>query len=300
MENRAGLALFLLSLLIPYSSSGGYIRHDAQADAYEALGARSELEPVGWIGDKQGETLLGSCVLVDSLHVLTAAHNLFEYKFQMHRLAHGEEVEKVVEERILPLGFLRVWFNQKNYEVVDWTCHPDYRLGTGPDLMLLKLNKPLKNISPAQWDSSPALPKGAKTVWCGYSPLRDANFKRTYGSEIKRRAGENRIDSSMAYLGWLNWGKPSALLLADMDHPEFKSMSRSGTGEALPLEYLTSGGDSGGGVFIPDTTGWKLIGIIHANRIRREGIPFQGLYGTEMTCTALAPFHNWLHQSMQP
>ncbi len=294
MKNRIGLALLLLSLLIPYSGSGGYIRHDATADAYEALGAQPELQSVGWIGDKQGETLLGSCVLVDSLHVLTAAHNLFEYKFQKHRLANGEEVEKVAEERMLPLGFLRVWFNQKNYEIVDWTCHPDYRLGTGPDLMLLKLNKSVKNTRPAQWGNSPTLPKGAKTVWCGYSPLMDANFKRTFGTEIKRRAGENRIDSSMAYLGWLNWGKPSALLLADMDHPEFKSMSRTGSGEALPLEYLSSSGDSGGGVFFPDSNGWKLIGIIHANRIRRDGIPFQGLYGAEMTCTELAPFSHWL------
>jgi secreted trypsin-like serine protease len=63
-----------------------------------------------------------------------------------------------------------------------------------------------------------------------------------------------------------------------------------------PLEYICSGGDSGGGLFRQKGNGWELIGICGGGG---GGVDLQilmktGYYGQKMSWTRLSPFTSWI------
>jgi secreted trypsin-like serine protease len=66
-----------------------------------------------------------------------------------------------------------------------------------------------------------------------------------------------------------------------------------------PLEYICSGGDSGGGLFREGKNGWELIGLCSGAGTNMEMLLATGYYGQTMNWTRVSTFNDWIKQSIK-
>ncbi|MBK8644872.1 MAG: hypothetical protein IPN15_22450 [Saprospiraceae bacterium] len=117
--------------------------------------------------------------------------------------------------------------------------------------------------------------------------------------------GENVIDS----IGGQIYLDRESLLICDFDHPTRNDCNKIGSPVPRPLEYICSGGDSGGGLFRNKNNAWELIGIcsgsgVDINQLMKSGYYGHTMEGREFHClriglaykqTKLPVTHVWRH-----
>ena len=111
----------------------------------------------------------------------------------------------------------------------------------------------------------------------------------------KKIGGQNVIDS---IAGYAYIGHPT-LLMCDFDHPVNAACNRMGSANPRPLEYITGGGDSGGGLFRESDGEWELVGICSGADTDIETLLSTGYYGQTMTWTRVSVFDNWISANTQ-
>ena len=124
----------------------------------------------------------------------------------------------------------------------------------------------------------------------GFGASGPANRPDFVSIQNKKIAGENVIDSvgGQKYLGF------ETLLICDFDIPTRKDCNKLGSPTPRPLEYICSGGDSGGGLFRQKNNTWELIGICSGSGVDINQLMKTGYYGHTMEWTRVSLFTNWL------
>jgi secreted trypsin-like serine protease len=194
--------------------------------------------------------------------------------------------------RVTDVTKLYLMFNGQKFKVKNLFLHPNYldNLTKGScDIALLELEQPLNNITPAKINKS-FDELNSNVVGVGFGASGPANRPDFVSLQNKKIAGENVIDSvgGQKYLGF------ETLLICDFDHPTRKDCNKLGSPTPRPLEYICSGGDSGGGLFRQKNNTWELIGICSGSGVDINQLMKTGYYGQTMEWTRVSLFTNWL------
>ena len=172
--------------------------------------------------------------------------------------------------------------------------HPNYldSLTKGScDIALLELEQPLKNMTSAKLNTA-FDELNSNVVGVGYGASGPADRPDLVGLHNKKIAGENVIDR----IGGQKYSGFETLLICDFDHPARKDCNKSGSTIPRPLEYICSGGDSGGGLFRKIRKKWELIGICSAAGTDIEQLIKTGYYGQTMEWTRISSFTKWVEE----
>ena len=284
--------------LIAMLTSGVY-RHDVPIEKYLALANQPEYDCVGRMYrlDSTKWTGIASCVLIDSLHILTAAHTVAGVHTKDTTIAsNGTLVNTYVvlgKYARMPDEF---WFlvNNQSVRAKKITFYPGYLEAEDPrllDMALIELKQPVQNAKTIALNST-GDELGDTVVGVGFgasAPCKTTSYARQYNIKL---AGQNIVDST--------GGPPvdgcSSILYFDLDSPndEFKC-NRMGSPYALPLEYGVHSGDSGGGLFRTKDGRFELVGILSH---RESAVPGefskQGYYGAINSWTRVSAFYKWI------
>lgn len=294
MKRFIGKILFLTILITFFS---GVIRHDVNLEEHLELAQEKQFDCVGRI---YKDTLAsGSCVLINERFVLTAAHVFIDSEQRPDTVQiDGQKVILFTpyNHRVTNESKIKVEFNGKKVEVKKLTLHPDYDLTKGGhDIAIIELESPISTISPAYTNSEyDELNSNVVTVGYGASGPGDRpDLVKPLNTKI---AGENVIDS-IAGKKYMNF---DSLLFSDFDHPTKKELNQMGSAEPRPLEYMVSGGDSGGGLFREKNENWELVGIVSGTGpIDINQFSKTGYYGMTMNWTRVSAFKVWILENIK-
>jgi secreted trypsin-like serine protease len=271
----------------------GIIRHDVDEKEYLALAAEKQFDCVGQIFE---DTLTsGSCVLISDRFVLSAAHVFIDSDTRSDTIEfNGQTVVTYVayNPKVTDVTQLCLVFKGHKVKVKKIILHPNYldSLTKGScDIALIELEQPLESILPAKINTA-FDELNSNVVGIGFGASGPANRPDLVNLFNKKIAGENVIDSitGQKYLGF------ETLLICDFDHPERKDCNKSGSPSPRPLEYISSGGDSGGGLFREKDKKWELIGICSGGGTDFEQLMKSGYYGQTMEWTRVSAFTKWI------
>ena len=90
-----------------------------------------------------------------------------------------------------------------------------------------------------------------------------------------------------------------AQLLMDFDGPETPEFNATGSAAPDSLEYLPSGGDSGGGVFLAIEGGLQLVAINGTLEIDVERLMSHGWYGTLLRLNRVSTATAWIDSTIR-
>lgn len=291
--------LFVVLLFIYSIAIAGIYRHDKKESEYVALGAQPQFNCVGKILHN-GE-MHGSCVLVSSRYVLSAAHVFIEADHRERTINSGGQtviVNEPYNKHVGNAGNYTMVFNGRQYKCKALKVYPNYLDSTtkdGLDMALLELEEPVMNITPAVISTGyNELHADVTGVgWGVYGPAdKPQDIVR---GDPKKLGGENVIDSIGGYI--LD-NKPTTMF-CDFDHPTDTSCNKLGSPIPRELEYICGGGDSGGGLFRKTNTGWELVGICHGNPINVAQLIKTGYYGQIMSWMRVSVFADWIKANEQ-
>jgi hypothetical protein len=289
-SNSITLVLCLLSLLL---FSSGIIRHDVSEDKYKNLAKEKQFDCVGQI--YQDTTVKGSCVLINSRFALSAAHVFIDSEVRNDTVQmNGESVINFVpvNERVSDVHSIFVVINGQKIRAKKMLIHPNYRdsLTKGScDLALIELEAPVNSVS---------IPKlntrldelNSNVTGVGFGASGSADRPDLVGLFNTKIAGENVIDS----IGGPTFSGNGTLLYCDFDHPTRNDCNKMGSSDPRPLEYISSGGDSGGGLFRKNGNDWELIGICAEGGIDIAQFMKTYYYGQVMGWTRVSLFADWI------
>jgi hypothetical protein len=274
---KRGLWMVVL-MLLSFACFSGIYRHDVPKQRFLDLAQQPQFDCVGKIYQrgKDSSKFISSCVLIDSLHILTAAHVFYHYDVHPALRGSAEEYYVVFADRQYPLKRLMP--------------HEAYTDSLRTyDIALATLQEPVKDITPAILNHR-FNELHAKVVGVGYGSSGPC-IQRP-GDSIRQRveklAGENVID---CIGGTKVNGRPSWLCF-DFDDPERIAANPMGTARPRPLEYMCAGGDSGGGLFRRRRRRWELIGLCH--QIHAAYGAGTGYYGSTTEWARVAVFMDWI------
>jgi Trypsin len=256
-------SVFLLPVLLPLFFCGIY-RHDVPKEKYMQLAQQPQFDCVGQVFFEN--VARGSCILIDSRHVLSAAHVF----------THTADAA--------PEHFY-VAFGGKRSNIASISIHPAYK-PDDHDIVVLELQDDVTDIVPATINTSfDELHSDIVGVGWGVSqPSLPVDAEMARGDKL---AGENVIDT---LCGPIINGMPSELG-CDFDSPD-GSYNVMGSNIPKPLEYICNGGDSGGGMFRYRYGKWQLVGICsHSHAV--AGIS-NGHYGSSMYYTRVSVLADWI------
>ncbi|MDI6765552.1 MAG: trypsin-like serine protease [Bacteroidota bacterium] len=276
----------------------GIYRHNVPIEKYMQLARESKFDCVGKILYYENDNLIevGSCVLIDSQYVLSAAHCFigentkdttidYDGKKMKTYIVTGQykkRTEKFVFE-----------FNNKRFTSKRIVVHEKYMAENTHDIALIELNEPVKNIS------FPLLnkefnEKGDSVTGVGFGVSGPANRPELVDSYGIKLAGMNIIDSIGGYIV----NGQSALLFTDFDSPDkLEDCNKMGDSAPLPFEYFTGGGDSGGGLFREQNETLQLIGICVGSP-KDINILLKHGYYCQISCwTRISVFREWITQN---
>lgn len=84
-------------------------------------------------------------------------------------------------------------------------------------------------------------------------------------------------------------------MLFDFDHStNAECCNKMGSPIPEPLEYITTGGDSGSGIFRFKNNKWQLIGIVSGGAVDLRQFLKSGYYGQTMEITRISLFNPWI------
>lgn len=310
----------LLALLLSGTGTtllAGIYRHDVPRKSYTDLAYQLQFDCAGMVlspvkedEDLTGLMLIGpkshrmiqqgSCVLISERHVLSAAHVFVRYDIRQDTIVQNGR-QMIVNMPLRPRAgnaadyYFR--FKGRDYKATDIRIFPGY-LDTASeakfDLALITLAEPVKDIVP--------VPLGmltdelhARVVGVGFGASGVADKPETVTAKGEKIAGENIIDS---LTGPIYRGQP-CLMKCDFDHPvRTTECNKTGSGEPLPLEYITTGGDSGCGLFRQRNGSWELTGILSGGGTNIDQLLKTGYYGQTMLFIRVALFREWILKQM--
>lgn len=283
--------LYALTFLTFFS---GIIRHDVKEEEYLKLANQKQFDCVGRVYNDS--TAIGSCVLIADRYVLSAAHVFIE------RVGTSYDTTKVdgqviispvlYSKRELDITKMYFVFNGLRIKGKRLLIHPKYldSLAQGTcDIAIIELENTISSITPAKINSS-FDELNSNVIGVGYGASGPADQTKLVGDHNKKIAGENTVDTltGQKYLGF------ETLLMCDFDHPTRKDCNKIGSHIPKPLEYIGSGGDSGGGLFRKNG-GWELIGIFSSTRIDVNQFIKTQYYGQTMQWTRVSIFKDWVN-----
>jgi secreted trypsin-like serine protease len=262
----------------------GIYRHDKEREKYITLGGEPQFHSVGSVNINGIHK--GSCVLISQNYVLSAAH-LFRTR---SKVGTKNEIIYTIDTNQL----CKITLNGKEYQSARIVIYPDYfdgYLSNDGDIVLIKLNGSITDIIPTHLNDEPTELHKVITI-VGYGPARPAN-EPTESVPYGKIAGQNILDS---ICGKKVNGIQSKIGF-DFDSPMDSSTNVMGSNIACPLEYIPTGGDSGGGLFIENNGGWQLIGIIShgINTYSLNG----GWYGSYVFATHVAAYKRWIDRNIE-
>jgi len=290
--------LLIGSLLFAASSQAGVYRHDRKKQQYIDLGAKKEFDCVGMIN--KNDSRIGSCVLVGKKYVLSAAHVFKVSEIRLDTSYVGKSqivVYQPINERIGNSKEYSFTFRGKTYAAQSISIYPTYMdsatKGMG-DLALIELDRPVEDVQPA------AMGKvfdelNANVTGVGYGAFGSGDKLESLDTTLLKIGGENVIDS----IGGYEIGNTASVLHADFDHPTNKQCNKMGSAQPRNLEYACAGGDSGGGLFIETTKGYRLIGICSGTGYDMQQFQKTAYYGQTMSWTRVAVFYDWVKGKMK-
>ncbi|HEY3875637.1 MAG TPA: trypsin-like serine protease [Candidatus Kapabacteria bacterium] len=286
------VAILLIAWIFVFAGRG---RHDVPLSKYYELAAQHQFDCVGEL--LANKPYPGSGVLIDSEDVLTAAHCVMESTGHLDTIKSGGYTMTVNVDDSTYIGSPQSYsfrFGDQIYHGVKITVHPKYNhlIANQFDLAIVKLDRPVKNVDlPHLCENHDEL--GAIVVGVGFGPGGPADTPEVK-NPIRKFAGENVIDSMSRPD---EFGLPT-LMLCDMDHPTDSSCNKTVSKIPRPLEYIASGGDSGGGLFRLKNGKWELIGILTGGGINIDQFKRTGYYGQIMKWTRLSTFQSWISSSL--
>jgi hypothetical protein len=289
----------LLSSLFFLLLVSGIFRHDVPEQEYLNLAKEPQFDCV--VPIFKGKESIGSGILISDRYVLSAAHIMIESDIRKQRvkLESGETaiIYQPVNEHVMKATALRIVLKGKRYKAKRLVIYPDYLAdfssGIG-DVVLIELEEPFTGIIPATLNFR-TNELSAEVTGCGFGASGNASEPETVGSYHKKIAGQNVIDS----LGGVLINGQYSKLFCDFDHPTNAQCNRMGSATPRPLEYISAGGDSGGGLFRNDNGKWELIGICSGANVDIERLLSSGYYGQTMAWTRVSVFENWVKTSIQ-
>ncbi len=291
------LLLLLQCWMLCSSVNAGVYRHDVDVKKYRQLAAEPQFACAGQVIRNSG--IVGSCVLIGDRYVLCAAHVFVDNEEATPDTSYinGNKVimNRPTNLHLAPAAdfmfrFKREWRTGKVLVV-----HPVYKdsLKNGHcDMAIIELDEPITDIQPAilntTFDEQHCVATGV-----GWGASGKANEPENVAIWFEEIAGQNMIDSIG---GYKYKGKPTELL-ADFDAPAgIKGCNKYGNATPVPLEYMTSGGDSGGGLFRQKHNKWELIGICTGGGVNIEQLLKTGYYGQLGAWTRVSVFNDWILQ----
>jgi hypothetical protein len=242
-------------------------RSDVPDAEYRALGARAEFASVGRIIPDSGGTASG--VLIAPTWVITAAH-----------VANGHDATHftfVVDgERI---------------RVRRSIVHPEFVRRSGfdrppVDHALLELERPA--LTPPARRATTLPDSGTVATLVGFG----VGGPGATDSAGTKRAAQNRVDRLGGRWAGREW--PAHVHFLDFDVVGMES--RNAFGPAVPeaMEGISSGGDSGGGLFVLRDGSWDLTATFSMSSVSIAGAASREFAGTVNAYIGVAAHRGWI------
>ena len=285
--------ILIFSALAFLTFFSGIIRDDVKEEKYLKLARQKQFDCVGQVF--KDTVPAGSCVLIGDRFVLSAAHVFIQNDYRLDTIVNNGItmiINKPINSRTGDITTYFFSFNGKRYQgksLEIYPTSPDSLTNGKCDIAVIELKEVVKFISPARISNS-FNELHSNVVGVGFGSSGIASQPQTVAFYNKKIAGENVIDS---LAGFILDGKPT-ILMCDFDHPTRKDCNKMGSSQPRPLEYISSGGDSGGGLFRQSKTGWELIGITSGGGVNIEQLMKTGYYGQIMDFTRVSVFANWI------
>jgi secreted trypsin-like serine protease len=160
-------------------------------------------------------------------------------------------------------------------------------LDLGVDIALLRLDRRVRNVTPARLSPTRFAVIGSVGTYVGFGYTGTGVTGDINQSDRNKRGAYNAIDAYGSYYdGW-----SSRLLLSDFDDPGLSSDIYSnplGTSVPYNLEGSIASGDSGGGLFIRG----RLAGV--SSFLSGFDSSANSDYGDLMAATRVSPFLPWI------
>jgi hypothetical protein len=286
------------SLIILLLTSG-IIRHDVSESKYQELANQKQFDCVGQVFIGQDSIVLGSCVLISNKYVLSAAHVFMnsEPLADSSLIKEGVISFNQINEKVYPPSIITIVLNGQKIKAKTITIHPaflDSLIRGDCDLALIELEKSVTNTSPAKLNSDFNEIR-ADVVGVGFGVSGPADSPDKVTPQNKKIAGENVIDSIGGYI----YSGKETKLFCDFDHPNRNDCNKMGSPTPKSLEYIASGGDSGGALFRKDGKRWNLIGICSGSGIELGQFMKSFYYGQIMEWTRVSAFTGWIETNMK-
>lgn len=313
--------LFSLLLAIICANAFAIIyRHDVPEEKYRQFASQSQFNCVGEVFDfSKGVDVSGSCVLIGSRYILSAAHVFKQSETRQDTMfifsgrtitpaiaatysqSLRDSMKRVifyqcVNERIGKAGNYQFRFGRRMYKGKSIRILPAYMDSATKgqyDIALIELEEPVTNTVPATLCKT-FNEQGDHITIVGFGVSGNAADPEDVGPYYTKLAGQNMVDT--LYGAYYN-GHPT-LLGFDFDHPSLKQYNLMGGSAPLPLECLCGGGDSGGGMFRQAGNNWELVGICSGSNTDISLLMKTGYYGQSGSYTRVAAFYSWITTSI--
>lgn len=293
--NNKKVLLSASSVILFLTFFSGIIRHDVDEKDYLELASEKQFDCVGQV--YKDTSASGSCVLIGDRFVLSAAHVFIDSDSRSDTIdlyGHKAVVYVTYNDRVTDVSKLTLIFNGQRVKVKNVLLHPHYldSLSKGScDIAILELEEPLMNITPIKINTA-FDELNSRVVGVGYGASGPANRPDLICLYNKKIAGENIVDS----IGGQSYVGHQTILLCDFDHPTREDCNKLGSATPTSLEYICSGGDSGGGLFRRKLNNWELIGICSEGGVDINQLLKSGYYGQTMQWTRISVLANWISQ----
>lgn len=280
------------------SMLGGVIRDDVNINKYTTLANQSRFDCVGEI--IRDNEVVGSCVLIGEKYVVSTAHVFIEHDFKSDTMQiSGQTIIAIVpyNDHVGNIYNYTFRFKGKKYDAEKMLIHPLY-LDSVPnrscDLVLITLKSQAKGITlPLLCNTFDEL--HSTYIGVGFGKPAFATKNQIIPNKSLKIAGENVVDS---ITGFEIDGNKS-VLMSDFDCPWTNNCNSMGDSIPKNLEYLCSGGDSGGGIFRTSNKQLVLIGLTSLTNFDIQLQAKSGYYGQTMGFLRISTFNKWILNNMK-
>jgi hypothetical protein len=281
------ILLFPVFLVLPFcllAQNTFGIRHDRSLRDYEALALQNDIDkpdfgPVVFFtfstDGSQDQEYVATGTLIHPYWVLTAGHNFYVAEEQSHPAPPSGISVYTGPDPNNPLESFGV---EALVPHPTWTEFNEDFLNAN-DIYLVKLQRPITNITPAQLYQDVNEPRGALVWVAGFGDYSTQPGEDEM-SFSKLHAIQNRLDRVVRDIWTENNGQEyeGGLLAFDFDAPsglintlgddyiciDEEELLGSGSSHNVPLDYegTTIPGDSGSPLFLKENGLWKVAGVL--------------------------------------